>query len=249
MHTGISHLAFNSIRQDQLFALFDLGLSNFEIVLSKVSISDFADSIALIKKAGFSIESAQSILFGSGVSDLTDQLFVDYIKKVIPIYESLGVKTLVLGSPSQRVTPNFDKLADSFFQLDQILSNIGITICIEPNSRKYGGNYFFNVQSISNFIDEGNFSNIKTMIDSHNLILEGLDPSTELIKYSSLIHHIHVSEIELAGFVESTVHSNLSRTLSDIKYSGLITYEVLNSKNLIHEVSAFKKCFAENNLS
>ena len=247
MRTSVSHLAFNENTADLLSKLPALGISNLEVVLSKIRVDDFSDFIKSANSAGLSVESAQSILWNSGVSDLTEDSFASYMLSMIPVYESLGVKTLVLGSPLQRQYENFEKLSSQFFKIDSALASAGLTLCIEPNSRNYGGKYFFDVSSIVKFIESCNLSNVKTMIDTHNLILEGLDPVDQLISYSSKVHHIHVSEVGLEGFIESDRHSDLARAINSIKYSGIVTYEVLNSKNLLLEILNFTKCFVKNN--
>jgi sugar phosphate isomerase/epimerase len=244
MHTGISHLSFSTLDEALLTELVELGLSNFEIVLSKLRVSDLGDFCKVLKRVGLSSKSAQSILFNSGVGDLTDQAFIEYLDSTIPVYKAIGVTTLVLGSPAQRNVLNFEKLGESFSSLDRILSDSGMTLCIEPNSQIYGGRYFFDVESIVEFIELHNFSNVKTMIDTHNLILEGLNPATELLNHFRHIHHVHISEAGLTGFAESEFHRAFSNALKSTQYSGLITYETLNSKNLIDEVTRFTKYFS-----
>ncbi len=244
MRLGISHLAINDNIIESLAMVKNLGLTNLEIVIPKVKDSDLHDFCKSVKFIGLTIESAQSILFNSGVSDFIDDSLIDHFRKVSPIYSSIGVKTLVLGSPTQRVTFDFNKLFNSFAQIDETLKEHGLNLCIEPNSRIYGGSYFFELESIVNFINFGKFSNISTMIDTHNLILENADPSEALLKYFDRISHIHVSEPNLKAFTQSEAHSALAKNILTSGYTGLVTYEALNSSNLLDEVSAFIKCYS-----
>ena len=247
MRTSVSHLAFNESNSHLLHKLSDFGISNLEIVLSKIRVDEVDDFSRLVRSAGLTLESAQSILFNSGVSDLIDDTFAKYVISIIPVYAAIGVKTLVLGSPLQRQSVHFEKLSNQFFKINSALSSAGLTLCIEPNSQKYGGKYFFDLPSIVEFIESCNLSNVKTMVDTHNLILEGFDPASQLIKYANQIHHIHVSEVDLSGFIDSDLHLTLAQAINSTGYSGIVTYEVLNSKNLIREVLDFTKCFVKNN--
>ena len=80
-----------------------------------------------------------------------------------------GIKIIVFGSPSLR---KGDKniLLNIFDSIDDKLKEKQIYLCVEPNSSYYGGEYYCSLDEIVPDIKK--FSNIKTMIDTHNLILE-----------------------------------------------------------------------------
>ncbi len=71
-------------------------------------------------------------------------------------------------------------------------------LCIEPNSKYYGGEYFFTIKEIVNFITLNNFCNIKTMVDTHNLLLENQNIEESIYNFKDHIKHIHISEINLS---------------------------------------------------
>ena len=89
---------------------------------------------------------------------------------------------MVFGSPNMRKGIIDDSLSKIFKRIDESLNNTNITLVIEPNSKVYNGDYFHNIKEIVDFIENNKFINIKTMIDTHNLELEGYDPIIELKK-------------------------------------------------------------------
>jgi sugar phosphate isomerase/epimerase len=89
------------------------------------------------------------------------------------------------------------KLVDVFSEIDSYLNNKNINLLIEPNTASYGGEYFFNLNEIIGFIDKNKLINIKTMIDTHNIILENGDPIIEFETNFNYIYHIHISEPKL----------------------------------------------------
>jgi hypothetical protein len=90
---------------------------------------------------------------------------------------------------------------------------------------------------------ENKFSNISSMIDIHNSLLEGEYPSTQLKIYQNIIQHIHVSEIGLGDFIESTTHNNMAKSIKHINYNNLVIYESKPSTNLIKSIKSFNKIY------
>jgi sugar phosphate isomerase/epimerase len=240
MNLGISHLAFKD--NFQLVKTFNklqtLGIGNLEIVFSKVeNMEDFIDIPTL---------STQSILYKSDINDLLDDSLIHYMEMFIDKCYKQGVQLLVLGSPSQRNIFNFDRLIRQFSILDTMLKNKNLVLCIEPNARKYKGNYFYTVAEIVEFLNMGNFTNIYTMIDTHNLIEEHENILDTLHKYLDKILHIHISEKDLGPLIESQLHFDLSYELRKLKYSGMLTYEALNLTNILESTKKFTDIYGNN---
>lgn len=229
MNLSISLLAFKDLTTfiDNIPLLTTLNISNVEGVYSKLE--EYSN---VIEENGFNLKSTQSLLYNSGVEDFLSPEFVPYLKKTIQVYKRYGIDTLVLGSPKQRKSYDIDKLIQIFKELDLICQQEGILLCIEPNCKEYGGNYFFNLDEIVGFIKLGKFSNIKTMIDTHNLLNENVSPSVSLKKYSEYVSHIHISEPQLKPIQDSKEHVLLSKTIKELNYQGIVNYELLPSENL-----------------
>ena len=142
------------------------------------------------------MESIQSIHYGIDCSDLSDDTIINHYKKLIQCCEILGVKVMVLGSPSLRKNVNDweTRLSSVLKMVDGLLIESKIQMSIEPHMRGYGESYFFGVGEIVDFIVSNDLKNIKTMIDTHNIIMENQDPLNELKTYFNYIKHIHISE-------------------------------------------------------
>jgi sugar phosphate isomerase/epimerase len=165
------------------------------------------------------------------------------MEKVIDACIVLGIEKIVLGSPKQRVDFYFPQLKYAFQILDNKLDGTNITILIEPNSQQYGGEYFFTIDSIVEFLAQNNFNNIKTMIDTHNIILEGSNPAEKFMEYQEYIDHVHVSEIGLNSFKESDMHHQLAETLHTNQYDGLVVYECNQSATLFNDIVSFANIY------
>jgi len=66
------------------------------------------------------------------------------------------------------------------------------TLLIEPNGKLYGGTFFHKIDEIVNFIDASKFTNIATMVDTHNSILENQSPLSNYTTYKNYVQHVHV---------------------------------------------------------
>lgn len=88
-----------------------------------------------------------------------------------------------------------------------------------------------------------NYSNIKTMIDTHNAILANTDPMEEFKKYQEYIEHIHVSEVDLKPIHNISFHKNFAETLKNLTYKKVITYELSEHDNLENNISTFNKLY------
>jgi sugar phosphate isomerase/epimerase len=112
-------------------------------------------------------------------------------------------------------------------------------VCIEPNARKYGGEYYYTLDEI---VDDIKYlHSIKTMIDSGNLYLEGLDSIVEFKKHKEYIHHVHISTPDLEPVSLSKEYANIISDIKNLGYNGNVTYEVMKSYDLNKEVEKFLK--------
>jgi sugar phosphate isomerase/epimerase len=100
------------------------------------------------------------------------------------------------------------------------------------------------VDEIVDFIESNNFKNIKTMIDTHNIILEGEDPITVLDRNYNHIYHIHVSEENLKPLMDIDFHLKFSDKLKSLDYKGIVTYELLPCDDFENEIKLFKKIYS-----
>jgi len=252
---ALSNLAWDPIDNELIFKkLNSVGITHIEGVLTKISDwknltkEKLVEFKILMDKYNISMESIQSIFFGVNCLDLTDEIIVikHYIK-LIEYCKIFGVKVMVLGSPSLRknIEGWENKLSSILNQVDNLLIGTNIELSIEPNMKGYNGGYFFTLNEIVNFIEINGFKNIKTMIDTHNIKLEQLDPINEFESNIKHINHIHISEPHLKPIVEFDFHKKFSELLKKNNYNGIITYEVMKCKNLMNSVQKFQRIYAK----
>lgn len=251
MKLGVSRLAWDdNIPLNDLISLFkDNNIGYIEIILpkyinwDKIDLTKLDDFISYVKDKGLNVLSTQSIFFNSNVKSFHDVGFNHHVQKVSDICSYFGIQSLVLGAPTMRDFQIDLGLTNHFSYIDKILADKNQILLLEPNSRKYDGNYFYTVNEIVDFINQHNFTNIKTMIDTHNILSEKEIPTENYLKYSDMIYHVHVSEDDLGDFTVSNQHDDLARALKLQNYQGLIIYEAKPSTNLKLSIELFSKTY------
>jgi sugar phosphate isomerase/epimerase len=254
MKLALSNFAWNNDDSELMFNyLKQLNINNIEGVLTKLDSWDkiSLDTLSHFKKSLDSnhilIPSLQSLFYNINCKNISDEdVFINHFERIIEYSKFLSVKVLVFGSPSLR--KKVDKWEESlcrvFKKLDDMLENTGIEISIEPNSKLYGGDYFFTVPEIVSFIKKNNLKNIKTMIDTHNIILEELDPIYELKTYYEYINHIHISENNLHPIKDINFHLDFSSEIKKINYDKIVTYEVISCDNILESIKLFSQIYS-----
>lgn len=223
MKFGITNLSWN-LRDDNIIKLNLVNYDYIETVFSKINLGYY---------------SVQSIFYGSGVHTFEDYSSTfNRLNYVIDECEKYQIKIIVLGSPSLRKgnKSNFLKVLS---ELDYKLKEYGICLCIEPNSRYYGSEYYCTLTEIVDDIKY--FSNIKTMIDTHNLILENVNIFDTFSQYKKYIKHIHFSEKDLVPISDYSFYYNFVDFLKNEQYNGGITYELKETESIVRESKKFIK--------
>jgi sugar phosphate isomerase/epimerase len=252
MKLALSNFAWDSDENESIFkTLSSIGIENIEGVLTKINNWDTLGESELVKYKellnhhGIKIESIQSIFYGINCNDLSDYKTIDHYKKLIEYCKILDVKVMVLGSPSLRKNVNgwYDNFSKILKKVDVMLEGTGVELSIEPNTKSYGGEYFHTVSEIVDFIVSNDFKNIKTMVDTHNVKLEGHDPINVLKTYFNFINHIHISEPKLEKINDINFHKVFSQSLRDLNYGHIVTYEVNKSEDLLIGVNEFYQIY------
>lgn len=252
MNLSISNLAWDhKDLESTLKILQKYKIKNIEGVLSKINKWDLIDDAELknvktiLESFNVGMGSIQSIFYDVDIKSLNDKnKFTEHINKLIKFSKTLGFNVLVFGSPNLRTDFNYDIIVDVLKNVDKLLFENNITMCIEPNSKIYNGEYFHTITEISEFLNSNNFKNIKTMVDTHNLLLEDEDPIEMVDKYHDIIHHIHVSENKLLPMSNLIFHKKFSNKLKLLNYTGIITYELLPCENLEYQIKIFTEIYS-----
>jgi sugar phosphate isomerase/epimerase len=252
MKLALSNFAWDSDENESIFKILNsIGITNIEGVLTKINQwdnlteSELIQYKELLQRNNIQMESIQSIFYGVDCNYLSEYKTIEHYRKLIGYCKILNVKVMVLGSPSLRKYINgwYDNLSNVLKKIDEMLDGTGIQLSIEPNTRGYGGDYFYNLNEIVDFIVHNDFKNIKTMVDTHNVILEGLNPVNDLISHFKHVNHIHISEPKLKTLSDVDFHKNFSKTLKELDYKGIVTYEVVKCEGLIESVKEFYELY------
>jgi sugar phosphate isomerase/epimerase len=252
MNLAVSNLSWENSENTKIFEILkNNNIKNIEGVLSKISSFDDMDEDKILKFKNLldfyniKMQSIQSIFYGVDVNTLNDQeVVLKHFNLLVKMSKKLNFKVMVFGSPNLRKKIDKVYLDMLFKKIDNLLDNQNLILCIEPNTKKYNGEYFFSVDEIVDFIESNNFKNIKTMIDTHNIILEGEDPITVLDRNYNHIYHIHVSEENLKPLMDLDFHLKFSDKLKSLDYKGVITYELLPCDDFENEIKLFKKIYS-----
>jgi sugar phosphate isomerase/epimerase len=245
---AVSNLAWlPSEEEEALNTLKECGISLVEVAFSKLNSWEKINKEDLLRfkekmnKYGLTCQSSQSLFYGMNINLLDSSGVIAHFKKLISLCEIMDIEVLVFGSPKMRVGTIEDALK-VMYELDYMLMNKNVKVALEPNSKFYGGNYWFTLEEISNSLGDS-FMNISSMIDSHNSKLESSDINLELEKHRNIVGHIHISEINLKPLVDLDRHKSFAQTLKKASYDKIVTYEVLSGDNVLESIKTFSEIY------
>lgn len=252
MKLAVSNFAWDYNDSQETFEfLKNIGIDNVELVLTKYKSWDDLNLLEILNYKSIldafqvSPSSIQSLFYNVNCTIEDTQILINHFKKLIDYSEILGVSILVFGSPSLRKkVNNFNNLLSVIFkEVDSYLSDKKINIVIEPNTKLYGGEFFNNIFDIVGFIKSNDLKNIKTMIDTHNILLEKNDPAIELEEFFNYIYHVHISEHGLVPLNNEEFHLKFSNKLKEMNYNKIVTYEVNKCPELNKSIELFSKIY------
>ena len=226
MQVGISNIGWQP----------DMVSKNTEIALNLGF--DYIESAYIKAPLSKSVYAIQGVFYGSGISSFFDSSCYDYLCKVVDYCLENNVKVITLGSPSMRIG-NKKSMLDLLMRIDNYIDKRDCIVCVEPNARKYGGEYYYTLDEIVDDIES--LYSIKTMIDSGNLYLEGLNSVVEFEKHKEYIYHVHISTPDLEPVTLYKEYANIISDIKNLGYNGNVTYEFMKSYDLNKEIKNFLK--------
>lgn len=194
----------------------------------------------------------QALLFGTtglnvfGESEMQDQL-LKHLIHICSIGNTLGARKLVFGSPRNRDRSGLNdsetlKIALSFFRrLGDIAKKFDVVICLEPNPECYNANFMTNSLDTANIVKEVNHDNIKMQLDVGAMNINDEDPDKIIKSVAPFIHHIHISEPQLAPLSkDNPYHKKAADAIKTYLPNLPMTIEMLttNAESSISEISA-----------
>lgn len=248
MNLAVSSLAWDQSNERQIFDFFEKSnISQVEIVFNKIKQWDSLTEEDVLRYRqkldyhGLKAISAQSIFFGTNI-ELTDKEQIkNHFDKLINYSKIIGLNYLVFGSPKMRKGASED-VRETLDAIDSLLDGTKIKLLLEPNARNYGGNYWFDVKEIVQFLGD-KYCNISTMLDLHNVLLENRNEHEDFIEYMDEIDHIHVSEVNLGLLTNFDRHEKFAETLRKFHYQKTISYEVLKADGMIESINNFSRIY------
>lgn len=191
----------------------------------------------------YPILAIQSIFYGSGIEAFLDDDCLLYMEQVINDCRNLGIETITFGSPTMRVG-NKSNMLMFLKDVDFLLEDTGVKLCVEPNASYYGATYYNTLESIVD--DLSSYKNISSMIDVGNSLLEEQDCSAEYEKYNKFISHVHFSNPGLNEITDFGLYREFYKELQNSGYGGKLSYEFAKAddtetaiRNFYHEVIKF----------
>lgn len=249
MHLAVTSLAWNDDEKEMFSHLRRCGISNIEVVFSKIrpwnelTDQDIFDYKQKLIGIGLSAISTQSLFYGIQTNLTETETVLEHFKRLIRYCEILEIRTMVFGSPGMRKgDPSANK--ELFYKIDELLNNKNLSLVIEPNARIYGGEYWHTIPEIVQFLGN-NYKNVHTMIDTHNLVLEERSIVNDLVEFFDKIKHIHLSEPKLAVTSNFENVSEFIQNLQRMRYAGSITYEVLAAEGIYDSILQFSKILSK----
>jgi sugar phosphate isomerase/epimerase len=240
-HLCVSNICVKKTSQIQFACLLKLyGIKNIQIAPTTLienwsKLSDL--DLSIYKNNGLNVYSFQSItftlnewnIFNENKDKLKEHLF-----KVIDCAVKNEVKVLVFGCPRNRYVNNRDDteknnsiFIDFFKEIGNYANNKEITLCIEPNSKKYNCNYINKIKEAGELVKSIDHDNIKMMVDIGNAIMED-DDLQDIYHYKEYIYNIDVANENMLPFTKFTSeHIEFKKILGDIQYNKNINLEMM----------------------
>ncbi|RJG24767.1 sugar phosphate isomerase/epimerase [Paenibacillus thiaminolyticus] len=186
------------------------------------------------------IVAMQSLLFGQNSLHLfreenSRQKMKNYLFRIIELAGELGVKSLVFGSPKNRLIGDLTKveqynIAIPFFHaVGEYAIENNVQFCIEPNPVHYGCEFVTNSSEGLELVQEVGSKGFRLHLDAAGMFLAEEDISNALEKSFPYLAHFHVSEPYLELIGSSQVQHHLySRILKSLGYNNWVSIEMKN---------------------
>lgn len=246
MRLAISNIAWTSIEDSQIFPILRrMNVEGIEIAPSKfwpdptlASNSEIEDVMSRFKAAGFLIPAAQALLFGYPELKLfkdeeTRNQTLDYLFKLSRLCSTLGISTMVFGSPKNRQRNGMlldlsMQIAIKFFSnLAEQISSLNVTFCIEPNPVEYGCDFIVNSAEALSLVQQVNHPNFRLHLDTSAMFLNNEIPAKIIPECLPYLQHLHVSEPFLGLIGDSqNCHKSVAESLHRFGYEGWISIEM-----------------------
>ncbi|HEY4216055.1 MAG TPA: sugar phosphate isomerase/epimerase family protein [Gemmatimonadaceae bacterium] len=245
---AISNIAWDAAEDDAAAAVVRrCGATGVEIAPTKwrddpldASPADVAAYRRGWEERGLSIVSLQSLLFGRPDLQLFGDFaprsaFIDYLRRTIDLAAALGARSLVFGSPKNRVRGALalaDAIAiatDAFREIGQHAHECGTALCIEANPPAYGCDFITTTIEAADLCRAIDHPGVRVNGDLGGITMAG-ESAVSAVEYAApYLAHFHASEPNLAELGTGTPpadHTAAERALKAAGYDGWVSVEM-----------------------
>ena len=246
MKLAFSNIAWDPPEEAELLPILSAtGITGIEIAPTKnwpgwigATPAAARDTAHQLSAAGFAIPSMQAILFGKAElkvfgGEAEHTAFLNHIESVAAIAESLGAKTLVFGSPSNRDPGELTfeqamEIAVGVFRAaGDICARRDVWLGIEANPTAYGCKFVTRWFEAAELVRRCANPGVRLHLDAACTFLAGDDPAEAVAKTSDILAHVHISEPQLGAFDNPSVdHQAFGSALKRAGYSGWCSVEM-----------------------
>ena len=214
--------------------------------------ADVAELRARWEDRGLPIISLQSLLFGrpelqlfAGVRERAAML--DHLRKVADFAAAVGARSLVFGSPKNRVRGTLSTEAamsiarEAFRALATHARERGVVFCVEANPPEYGCDFITRTNEAVELCRLVDDPSIRVNADLGGMMLAGEDPAEAVASAAGLVGHVHASEPHLAPLSTINAHERAASALAETKYEGWISIEMRAPASASEQLPALER--------
>jgi D-psicose/D-tagatose/L-ribulose 3-epimerase len=185
----------------------------------------------------------QALLFGTqglSIFETKEQRtsMHQYLSDIIVLAAKLGVRSLVFGSPKNRIKGALSQheaedIAIPFFrELGQVAYNHGTTLLLEANPTLYGCDFINTTREAITFAEMVDQPGFSFHVDSSTIAMEH-EPLEVLTLAGNRIMHYHASEPNLACIADGSEvnHKAMAAILHSIPYQGYVSVEMRDTRS------------------
>ena len=242
---AVSNLAWEP-HQDELIAraLRNQRISGIEIAPTKwrerpleATPAEVAAYRRVWDDRGLTIVSLQSLLFGRPELQLFGDAAIrrkmlDYLRGMVDLAAALGARTLVFGSPKNRLhgalrLSHATSIASEFLRtLGEYAHKRGAAICIEANPPEYGGDFITSTPQAIDLCLAVDHPGIRVNADLGGMTLSREDVGQSLARAVPVLGHVHASEPNLAELGAKANHTAAGEALRKAAYQKWVSIEM-----------------------
>jgi sugar phosphate isomerase/epimerase len=258
MKLALSNLAWE-LEHDAavLDIMVDHGVRGVELAPTKVfadplaaSAQELQDYRASWLDRGIQIVALQALLFGKPELTLFDgeaarASLLDHLAGMARVGGTLGVETLVFGSPRNRLVGNLPRedamaIAVPFFRrAGALAAEHDVALCIEPNPERYGCDFVRTSTEGAELVNAVDHPGFGLHLDAAGLSLGGEDVDRAIRECAGAIRHFHASEPDLGALGEGSVdHARAAAALRGTGYDRWVSVEMRHdpSRDTVREI-------------